>query len=732
MTAGPMPKAPEYGQDVITSSGQGLERAKSVVEFIPEGFTLMSQMRNALGVGGIDPRSAEPFHGQPWVTPIIGTGPLGLPAGFLEQCRYLPEAIAVAAKEAFDFGAEPGVGADPERWLADFAATLIRQRVRGAEDHPRPQPGATSPEALALSHEVGKHAALVVLVAAQLTRTFHRMSLDTCRPISRWGSEKVEMGTRHDRWVDLNDEYQSLLRRSITTAIASLEDYSSDAPDLAEVLAPITMLLRGIQAQLSHGHTTIRLVQLEQVTEAAWLVVLESIAGKSYPGWTNLLLRLVLRDAAGLEHGYVRPRWRTMAALQDSLDGIVRSVAQSSWTGEDGAPSQGVSRAFYDAVATTLWAEHEVRQAVVSGGKGQDARIPARPTAYVSSFDMELEMALWRTADVTLRQLTYSVIFPAYAVDKTTTHLGAFVWLEAVIRISPEAAGADGRRSLEDFEAMTRVEECRLLTTDTHPQTFRNHPLIVRIVGCPLLELPDLEEDAKQEVGKKFSMLRGELEAAGLTGIGTFVHAVTVDEYLALRQTERDWVWSSQENKRSLPSEYFESGALAPQRYWTVFGVPFRDPAVRLRVLSVLARSKQERKRRSVPDVPTEVSPAPTQLASHTETTGPGKARRRSIMGAEAAEGAAAVAPDAPDRGSAGGEPVVATGNDEPRDAELPRHGLAVNTRADDEEVMLLSSLGFTVVRATSETLGPQLLSYAADLREGISALSTTSGRSER
>src|SRR5689334_18409602 len=112
MTLGPVPKAPEYGQDVITSSGLILERAKSYGEFIPPGLTLMSKMREALGVGGIDPRSAHPFHGQPWVTPIIGTGPLGLPAGFLEQCRHLPEAIALAAKKDFDFAAEPGVGAD--------------------------------------------------------------------------------------------------------------------------------------------------------------------------------------------------------------------------------------------------------------------------------------------------------------------------------------------------------------------------------------------------------------------------------------------------------------------------------------------------------------------------------------------------------------------------------------------------------------------------------------------
>ena len=52
-----------------------------------------------------------------------------------------------------DFGAWEGQSWDAigreamDAWLADFAATLIRQRVRGTETHPLPEPGRVAPEA---------------------------------------------------------------------------------------------------------------------------------------------------------------------------------------------------------------------------------------------------------------------------------------------------------------------------------------------------------------------------------------------------------------------------------------------------------------------------------------------------------------------------------------------------------------------------------------------------------
>jgi hypothetical protein len=491
----------------------------------------------------------------------------------------------------------------------------------------------------------------------------------------------------HDRRLDLDDEYVYLLIEACGAANTALETYAKhhakQDENLATTLASIRALVEGIATAAQANPATVSLVHLEQITEAAWLLVVDSLAGSAYPGWTSLLLRLVLSDDNNTD--FVRPRWLDMQTLSNAVHDIVNPMSKVSWEFGNIRERQA-NRDLYDSVAQTLWAQNEVRETIRSQPKLPQSVLPARPVAYVSSFDYELEMALWRTAAEYKHARSFSVVFPAYAVTEGDPHLGTFVWLEAVVEASASASDSVGHRDLSDFETMRTVKKFRLLDSATDVSSYEDHPIVVRIVGCPLLKLPEsIDKD-----------LADDLEDAQLPDVAGFVHAVTVDEYLALRQTERDWVWSFTESHRGLPNKYFDSGRSAPRKYWMVLGVPFRDPAIRLRVMSVLARNDGG-KAKSPEEPKGKNNKAPVVPADQaaTDSVAPlSGAKYPSLLSA----------------------PTSKVLDSSPSAPEEPRHGVAINTRTDDEEIMLLNSLGFPVIRGTCESFTEDLKAHAAEL----------------
>ena len=110
--------------------------------------------------------------------------------------------------------------------------------------------------------------------------------------------------------------------------------------------------------------------------------------------------------------------------------------------------------------------------------------------------------------------------------------------------------------------------------------------------GCPLYNIPEL---ASPEADR----LRDDLQAAGVPvrGRAHLEHAVTIGEYLALRQSEAEPIWhgyDQQESRhlnRSLPSHLMVSTQRNP-RYWQSMGVPVADAAVRHRLVSQLTRER--------------------------------------------------------------------------------------------------------------------------------------------
>ena len=158
---------------------------------------------------------------------------------------------------------------------------------------------------------------------------------------------------------------------------------------------------------------------------------------------------------------------------------------------------------------------------------------------------------------------------------------------------------------------------------------------------------------------------------------GHFLHAVTVDEYLALRQSELEThlmqasIGGDQESLHKAHDRSFPMGLLAtpipgPVRYWTAMGVPLMDPAIRHRVYSHMTRM------RFMPR----------------QTEGPDKGVRETISA---------------------DEDLV----NEWREV----YGMSVNLRIDPDEAALLSTLDVSVITDRCESFTQDLLHYAAHVR---------------
>lgn len=412
------------------------------LDFLPNGQQLRKKMELKVGTENPEARLGRPWSGEPWLTPILGSGPLGLPSSFLAVAGSLHQAIVVKLKGHEVLRNHEGIGADHLIWLDRFAEMMVSQRVGDdrAEFRAVVASGDSGESDLVnatmseLADRVSDLAALMVLVSAQLTRTFHRISLDTCRPVSRWGSESSTMRHDHDRRQPLVDEYVDLLRDACDAATQAIGVEGGSSTTLASHLKPIQDLLSDVRTRATSSSPTVALLHLQQVTEIAWFLLVLSIVGDAYPGWTDLLLRLVLTDSQGVSHGHTRPRWAEIKQVAPEIRSIIEPASKAAWTKANKDRDRIENRDFYNSVARSLWSQEEARLAWGKSPRGAASGLP-QPTGFVASFDYELEMALWRTARSFGRGKSFSVVIPAYAVESEDSNDAEFVWLEGIVRV---------------------------------------------------------------------------------------------------------------------------------------------------------------------------------------------------------------------------------------------------------------------------------------------------------
>src|SRR5262245_22759094 len=126
----------------------------------------------------------------PWVTLVLGSGPVGLPDAFWGAVQLLPDLVVETIAEVRYEGNKLGNNfpEKPPQLVRQFLDSLTKERVgdllvrQATGDRPR----------------VGDLTAALVLLAAQLTRVFHLVSFQSSRPVSRWVSVVAQISRRGD------------------------------------------------------------------------------------------------------------------------------------------------------------------------------------------------------------------------------------------------------------------------------------------------------------------------------------------------------------------------------------------------------------------------------------------------------------------------------------------------------------------------------------------------------
>lgn len=619
-------------------------------------------------VAGSAGRNEDDHNWQkfPWLTMVIGSGCLEVPAASAAIARAMGSAVMEQLEQS------PSSW-DLDRWqerVTEFTSTLVEDRLMSG----RRQEDVASEKVE--RRQVSVEAAQLTFATALLTRVYHQVSTVYPRAMSRWEDDVAELDL--DRGSTASEEIEALIAttedvlQTVQKRLAKQQE-ASKVETTENILHAVGQLLDDIFTDLSNKGRVrkVPVQRLRLLTEVAWYFLIRDTP--IYPGWTDLLLRLMLAQSTRDQQRSPRrprPRYTSLLELADAAKSVLVVATERSWeTARAGTEAEFSRQHLYRATAAMLWEQADAHS----------SRLPRSPdlppaAAFMTTLDLELEMALTATEP----DRAFSVAIPVYVVRHRDADEAEFCWLMADI---PPAID-DG---LGDLNRLRRPLNWRVLDERSFVDEPRDRPLVIHLSGCPLIELP--------KASQMSDLLREGLHAAGIdvTPKTVLVPAITLDEYLAMRQTEAELSWlnrgSSADPKsrrsRGLPESLTQTRSKAGTvRYWLVMGVPMADPAVRNRVLAHVS---------SVHRKTVESEPVPGS------------------SGRLGSPGRLGLGPPELDVPTVLGEPVQAGGG------EIA--GAAVSLHIDDDEVALLHWLGLDVVEESCHAYSDDLIHYALHVK---------------
>lgn len=601
--------------------------------------------------------------------------------------------------------------ADAQEFLEELIGSRLHARV--ADSTEAADPSLVCPT-------ISDFTTALILAVSTLTRTYHELSIVLNTPLDRWGRDIARAGLSKPSerrravrdWSDVR-AFLGYLRKELDSAPEAWaaqtrlsEEVRSQPFEVGEA-GSLRSLLDEIETQFEDD-VHIEAEHIRLLTALVWHRLLKELSPAHYPGWTELLMRLVLQNERALL-SHRQPRWRNINELNSWVETTIVPTSGSTWGAESGvAPTQldEEVQSFYDALADCLWAQARVAEAYHQPARSpvvhhegvayEPLRAPESlplATSYVTSFDMELERSLWRTIGRGDGRTSgsFSIIFPTYYQNSAMSSDGEFYWLEKIVTVDTQR-DPDGTFWFRDTTNRGDGPAPKFRIMHSRRTDLRNHPYVVRLGGCPGIRIPAVSQLAEDpQFVADFRELNGQRSLSGV-----FVHSLTVDEYLALRQVETEQVWRSMNNQqsRTLPERMRLSAIDGPIRSWALLGIQLRDPAVRLRLLSLFNQKFTQQ--------PGISSPTPI----HPDSS-PSGGTLSELLPPEEQTTEPAVQPN----------PVA---------GRLPRPpklcGFAVNVYYDDDEVVLLDSLNLTAVEERAQAMGAEFEHYARHLHAHLAS----------
>jgi hypothetical protein len=618
-----------------------------------------------------------------WITPVLGSGSLEAPRTPGKSARELSLGVGLRLDDWLKLSpvAWPEGSESLSSLGEKFSLSLAMDRLRVKEHD---LPGRDDPDIEA--DDVDASAAGLVLVTALLSRFYHWTSSANAHAESRWDDDVARFDPRSGDLASLGLR-STVLEPAIVVInqlVADIDRAGASRTGPRETVVAerrldqtVKDVLQAVRDGLKGDAAVLESRHLHLLTEISWYFLTRQ--SSIYPGWTDLLLSVMLRTGEKIDEMGARrpqPSITNLKQLPNIVEGLVVGASRASWLNRFTEESLRVDAndSVSEAVAEVLWAEATAIKSTI--GTAEDRLPPA--VAFVTSFDMEVEMSLARMAD----GRNFFVVMPIHLTKTSDPNEAELFWIMGEFAPLKEAS------PLEQFEQLRRPLNWTVLSTQSKPEDFERGPIVVHLNGAPLYKLPTFDSELRDmPLINSFRRIGVTVESGESADSDTKIeHAVIVEEYLAMRHSEAEFFWSAREISdskfkvgRALPPELSKDSANVP-RFWLALGIAIADPAIRLRIVSQMTVRRLGRLSDPTPRVGTSTIGARPKLhASESDAE-------------DESEGA----------------------SEEPERTDV--EGLAVNLRVDDDETMLLYWLGLDVVEDDCNVLIEDLHHYTRHL----------------
>lgn len=604
-------------------------------------------------------RVRSPSLDIPWVTLVLGSECLDMQP---------PAFDADAVLESFRLqlitrvlGPDDGIVAVTTSEEADAAGAFVKALVRErlglattATRAPQAQPsGAAGDDIEELGSspvagpELQEWKLRLVEATAIVNSLYFQAKREQRRAVSRWNEGSIPLlGDRGPLTADagprsagrtLEAEVERLKLRLASLEIVLESVHDASAPiDLGHLYT----LVNRVRTSLADPGAPVFVSDVQAMTEVAWATLVQNT--EVYPPWPELLVDLCLQQGSrGIRNGTPRPSFiRPTAAeavlrrlllpvsaatekaylagsVHNERDDAYREYArilveQARWRRRKEDRAREIIDTLHDRAATVdLTRAPTPEQAV-------EHLTPLVPTAFVTTFDVELEMALrFYHPDQ-----PFVVAVPVHLLDRFDKHTtdprerATSMWLAYVVRPSERGLleavtrPADSDWFVLSSSQLTDVKgQQEGLHVDVLPEDVRSLadlPFVVRLSGSPLVDLPDLGEPDRWNEATDRLRRRAVALASGSVGKDgahgqkrssarasaqldrrpvRFVHAPLLEEHHSLRLSLPE-IEMKEGSARGLPRELTNLQHDGFRRYWLLLGVQLSDSVVRLRLMA--------------------------------------------------------------------------------------------------------------------------------------------------
>lgn len=502
----------------------------------------------------------------PWPTFVVGSGCLSLSD---RRGPQDPDDAAIVLRNAL----ERVLGPDQSLvlFVMDYVDGLARSRVGRALEMAGLAP--VSRDATEWDYVVR-----VVVVAALLTQLFGTAISASPQPIGTRDRDSVELPQDSWEWPRFENEIVAPLRHWLESLRTAGDSDGGSRGSVAAFCARVLGVLDSVDGRPAR----VRRSHVELATTYAWYFLTEDTL--IYPSWSELVQFAAFQDPVETPpyDSSVRPspKNRLQTKAEEVLSARLLEITKESWRTQWHAANT-MRDSLYDSVASIVFDQAEKASQLPRSVR----EAPPLPTIFVSSFDVELEMALWESALPTSGAAagrTFIVVLPVLAIDQLSSSTRDaslhWVWREVVPEPGSESEELDRLLGVtaEESEIVWRELTGQEDFLDPTAPNFRAVPIVVRIAGSPLMRV----------TGANTEMRARSSAAQRKSPEPLMRQALAFDEYTAVNQTVLDIVNAMQSGGGGLPAALTGDTAPGIRRFWMLLGAQIADPAIRMRLFA--------------------------------------------------------------------------------------------------------------------------------------------------